>query len=517
MFETRIPERADLNRGIKKTYLNTVLTTGDKKAHRVDVSLYRGDESFTPPSGTVVSSYFIRYSDNKTVPLGGSVSGNVASVTLEQACYSKPGQFALIIKIASSTEISTVFYGEGSIFTNTTDTVIDPGDVIPSLEDLLAQIAAMEAATSAANTATSKANTATTKANNAASAANTAAAKIDGMTVAAAAASKAGATISEKNGVKHIDFKLPKGDTGAVPDITFNAVTGAPGTDVQVYQSGTAESPVVTLTIPRGTPGEGAVDSVCGVYPEPDGNVPLTAEKVGALPIAGGSATGPVSAQKLTSWTNILIKSGNWEKMLFQDGTGAQTGKISSYTNGDGNGSMSFAVNIPGTDNLRTYRLPEAKPSESASTKYILTAGSEYTLNAVYPVGAIYLSTASTSPASLFGGTWERLKDRFLLAAGDTYSAGSTGGEASHTLTENELPNVTGQANLQFAGGTAGIIASASGALSVGGSEIGVATTTAQEGTTNVRYRYLNMNIGGGAAHNNMPPYLAVYIWKRTA
>ena len=59
---------------------------------------------------------------------------------------------------------------------------------------------------------------------------------------------------------------------------------------------------------------------------------------------------------------------------------------------------------------------------------------------ATYPVGAIYISTISTSPASLFGGTWEQLKDRFLLGAGDTYAAGATGGEAAHALTVNEMP-----------------------------------------------------------------------------
>lgn len=74
-------------------------------------------------------------------------------------------------------------------------------------------------------------------------------------------------------------------------------------------------------------------------------------------------------------------------------------------------------------------------------------------LNTVYPVGAIYLSVNSTSPATLFGGTWEQLKDKFLLGVGDTYTtAGSTGGAASqsytpegavgeHTLTTDEIPS----------------------------------------------------------------------------
>lgn len=78
-------------------------------------------------------------------------------------------------------------------------------------------------------------------------------------------------------------------------------------------------------------------------------------------------------------------------------------------------------------------------------------------VDSVYPVGSIYMSVASTSPATLFGGTWAQLKDRFLLGAGDTYEAGNTGGNASvsytpagkntggsvgdHTLTTSEIPS----------------------------------------------------------------------------
>lgn len=62
-------------------------------------------------------------------------------------------------------------------------------------------------------------------------------------------------------------------------------------------------------------------------------------------------------------------------------------------------------------------------------------------LRSVYPVGAIYMSVSNINPATLFGfGTWEQIKDRFLLAAGDTYAAGSIGGEAEHILTEEEMP-----------------------------------------------------------------------------
>lgn len=70
--------------------------------------------------------------------------------------------------------------------------------------------------------------------------------------------------------------------------------------------------------------------------------------------------------------------------------------------------------------------------SESIETTYLLKV--------VYPVGSIYMSVNSTSPATLFGGTWEQIKDRFLLAYGDTYENGETGAEATHTLTIAEIP-----------------------------------------------------------------------------
>ena len=58
----------------------------------------------------------------------------------------------------------------------------------------------------------------------------------------------------------------------------------------------------------------------------------------------------------------------------------------------------------------------------------------------MYPIGSIYRSVKSTDPSELFGGTWQMLKDVFLMAAGDKYAAGSTGGEAEHVLTVEEMP-----------------------------------------------------------------------------
>lgn len=119
----------------------------------------------------------------------------------------------------------------------------------------------------------------------------------------------------------------------------------------------------------------------------------------------------------------------------------------------------------------------------------------------IYPIGSIYMSVNSTNPGTLFGGTWEQIKDKFLLSAGDTYSAGSTGGEATHILTVDEIPSHN---HLYINDGNYGITAGASALNPVWGSRDG--TTGATTGST-----------GGDQPHNNMPPYLTVYVWKRTA
>ena len=122
-------------------------------------------------------------------------------------------------------------------------------------------------------------------------------------------------------------------------------------------------------------------------------------------------------------------------------------------------------------------------------------------LDYLHPVGSIYQSTDPTSPADLFGGTWEQVKDRFLLAAGDVYEPGETGGEAQHTLTKAEMPahthgyDFTGQSDV--IGVTAIRLYDADGRMN--------------------EYQGASASAGGGAAHNNMPPYLAVYTWRRTA
>ena len=178
-----------------------------------------------------------------------------------------------------------------------------------------------------------------------------------------------------------------------------------------------------------------------------------------------------------------------------------------------------------------------------ATTAYVKNNISE-TLKKVYPVGSIYMSTVSTNPATLFGfGTWEAMPaGRVLLAQGKsswgtTYNAGSTGGEATHTLTVGEIPSHTHTGSTSttgnhthnvtifeyFEGGNGWGLGTYKngnywqGARFQGGCNVQKNTNNWVQQTGNHSHTLTIGNTGNGQAFNVTQPYLAVYIWKRTA
>jgi len=219
------------------------------------------------------------------------------------------------------------------------------------------------------------------------------------------------------------------------------------------------------------------------------------------------------------------------------------------------------------TDDMPLYhvRLNNAQ-IESVTKVFTEIPSLSSVADAVYPVGSIYMSVANVNPATLFGGTWEELTGRFLLGRSTARAAGTTGGEESHTLTASEMPshthtgpshthtgpshthstpNHSHTASCASAGGHSHNVSrsqvaatgtakwaaqantkghnhgtSSNGAhthtitvASGGGGNTGAAGTgnTGAAGTGNTG------SAGGGGAHNNMPPFLTVYMWKRTA
>jgi hypothetical protein len=365
----------------------TLLMQGDNQANVIELTLMDGA---TPASlSGYTATVYLQRADGVRVRCPGSVSGNVATVPLQAECYSVPGQYAAIMKLSGPNELRTVLRLAGYVESDGQGAIIDPSGSIPSYEDLERIVQELEealqkaeTATSSANASAQNANTAAGSANTAAGAANTAAGaansaaaaaaqsaghadtaagnasaaaasanaaaqKIEEMTVSASGleeGSQPTAAISEQDGAKHIAFGIPagatgpKGDTGATPDLSIGEVTtGAPGTQAAAAITGTAEAPVLNLTIPRGDAGEGDVSSVDSILPGDDGDVALSAvryaaqtltdtqqaqarENIGAgppgrmlsfsLPVSGWAGSGPytcaISEASVTAKTAVV-------------------------------------------------------------------------------------------------------------------------------------------------------------------------------------------------------------------
>lgn len=198
---------------------------------------------------------------------------------------------------------------------------------------------------------------------------------------------------------------------------------------------------------------------------------------------------------------------------ITSDGKGVAIGKMSEKTSSHTNGLFECALDAQLYNDLSIDG--DMTVDGAVNIGGSLTVNSKTLLDLLHPVGSIYQSTVSTSPATLFGGTWEQLSGRFLIAANSTYTAGSTGGEASHTLTLEEIPSHEGH-----------LYSNNEGALSTGDPGWYLPTSSMKTYGENGRGWYeassgemypTAQNLGGGKAHNNLPPYLAVYMWRRVS
>lgn len=192
------------------------------------------------------------------------------------------------------------------------------------------------------------------------------------------------------------------------------------------------------------------------------------------------------------------------------------------------------------------------------------------TASKLYPIGSVYISFNSADPSTLFGGTWQRLKDTFLLVNGDSYAPNTTGGSATKTIAVSNMPshnhsvNSSGSHTHTATTSTAGNHSHTRGSMNITGTmgnvdEEGIGSsgafyrsgrsgklenkeggadpnvyfdasrswtgststagnhshtlTTASSGS----HTHTTNNVGGGVPLNIMPPYTTVYAWRRTA
>ena len=213
---------------------------------------------------------------------------------------------------------------------------------------------------------------------------------------------------------------------------------------------------------------------------------------------------------------------GDWQDLPtnYEDARYSGDRKFEMKKNADNTVSLTDVTVYENEDVSRTFfGAAEANQINGGMNK--LVGAVNDVINIMYPVGSIYMSVNNVNPSTLFGGTWERIQDRFLLCAGDSYGAGSTGG-SKDAVVVSHTHNLSSH-NHSFANGTK-IWTTASGSTEPGAQISGSGKYYAA--TAKDDYKWLTTTesaapsidaTGSDGTDKNMPPYLAVYVWKRTA
>ena len=260
----------------------------------------------------------------------------------------------------------------------------------------------------------------------------------------------------------------------------------------------------------------------------------------------GASATARNMYIELTGTGGAsLIVPVNKKLYFIYNGTSAATTvKVSGQTGVSVPAGARMGLVCNGTDVVQavnnfaspTFTGTPVAPTAAAGTSTTQIATTAFVtsgLQSAYPVGSIYMSTVATSPATLFGfGTWVTFgTGRMLISQdGSTYTAGSTGGSATTTLATTNLPshshsatsvsNTSDPGHSHNSGAGSGFLSNGGSEQLAGGNNLNFArpTTTASAVTgLSVSTTTTIGNTGSGTAFNTISPYIAVYMWNRTA
>lgn len=304
MIVNKIRADTDLASGVQAERLGRLFAESDQSAHLFEVQVMDGAHAVSL-DGAAVTGYFIR-PDDATVTIQGSALGNVAYLTLPASCYRYAGHFSLIIKVSANDVSTAIFWGDGMITRSTSDILLDPEQVVPSLDQLLAQIEAIKQATAqvnavlpAAATAIDNANAATARANSAAGQAETdhdALEYIMGETLTSATRADTAAARAE-NAAEAIEQEI-------VPQLSIGTVREVTAGNTAATITGTAQNPVLNLDLARGLEGDGSVSTVNGIQPDSNKNV--------QIPVVSSGVSGLAPAPASGDSTKFLRGDGTW-------------------------------------------------------------------------------------------------------------------------------------------------------------------------------------------------------------
>ena len=500
------------------------------KSIGVSVYLYNGSASYLPSQSTESSPYYMGSVALTTIPRASSVScstadiGSNATITINRASssfthtltYAFGSLSGTIATKTSSTNISwtipTTFYGQipnsksgagtitcdtyngstliGSKSTSFTATVNESASkptLSPTVSDSNATTTALTGNSSKFIKYYSNASVAT-----GAKARNSATLKSQKITCGAKSLTSASGTI---NAVESGTF-------------TFSATDSRGYTTTQTVNKTLIEYIKLTCSLNAGAP---------------------TTAGVATLKISGNYWDGTFGAlaNTLTVQYRYKAQGGSYGSWTTVSATKSNNTYNATATISGLNYQTTYVFQARAVDKLATINTDEQArrttpifdwSKNDFNVNGTLKVNNTNIFDLIYPVGSIYMSINSTSPKVLFGGTWERIIGRFLFGCGDsTYTVGTTGGEYNHKLTEAEMPSHKGHLSAGIQNGVP---------MGKGNYE-GYLNKNVMNGYPGGNYRGWNVYagneihpaseaVGGGQSHNNMPPYLSVYIWKRT-
>lgn len=263
-----------------------------------------------------------------------------------------------------------------------------------------------------------------------------------------------------------------------------------------------ALTPVASMVFPNASEGDDDLDHA----DRRDNPHEVTAAQAGAVPV-GRTVNGKALSSNITlTASDVGARPNTWTPSATDVGA-VPTGRT---VNGK---ALSSNISLSASD-------VGARPSTWTPSKSDIGLGNvDNTSDAAmllkcWPVGSIYIAYNHTSPASLFGGTWTRIENAFLWGVGSSASIGATGGEQTHTLSESEMPRHKHD-RIRYVGNTGWTAGDTSG---VGGTQADSNSQVfAPAKSTGTCSHWETNSVGNTAAHNNMPPYVQVSIWRRTA